>query len=310
MAIIVNTKTAQRIMLPARTILGRSRSCTLTLDDPCVSSEHAAIRWTRKGWTVHDLGSRNGTFVSGRRLDAGDTAMVGRGETLSFGDPEEQWIVEDDTMPEACARDCNTNLLLFGQQGLLVLPEPSHPIVSIFCDARLGWVAEVRGEPRVVEDGHILAESGMAWQLHLPMMSETTQEYLKGQLFMDLLQVDFRVSSQGEILEMIIIAPKGEIFRSSRAYCQLLLSLARRRHEDRSKGDLALDEQGWVYVDELRALHGVDDNRLSVDIHRARREFAAAGVTNPANIIERRRLTRQMRIGISQIAIQDNLPSL
>lgn len=297
-------------MLPARTILGRSRGCTLTLQDPCVSSEHASIRWTRQGWTVHDLGSRNGTFVSGRRLDAGDTANVARGQSLSFGDPEEEWVIEDDAMPEACARDCNTNLLLFGQQGLLVLPEPSHPIVSIFCDPRAGWVAEVRGEPRVVEDGHILAESGMAWQLHLPMMSETTQEYLKSQVFMDLLQIDFRVISAGNMLEMIVSAPKGEIFRSSRAYTQLLLSLARRRLEDRAKGNVPLDEQGWVYVDELRAIHGVDDNRLSVDIHRARREFAAANVTNPANIIERRRLTRQVRIGISQINIMDNLAVL
>lgn len=292
-------------MLPARTILGRSRSCTLTLNDPCVSSEHAAIRWTRQGWTVHDLGSRNGTFVAGRRLNAGDTASLTKGETLSFGDPEEQWVIEDDSMPEACARDCNTNLLLFGQQGLLVLPEPQHPLVSVFCDARVGWVAEVRGEPRAVEDGHIVAESGMAWQLHLPMMSETTQEYLKGQIFMDLLQLDFRAQPTGEIIEMVVTAPKGEIFRSSRAYTQLLLSLARRRVEDRANKGMALDEQGWVYVDELRAMHGVDDNRLSVDIHRARREFAAASVMNPANIIERRRLTRQVRIGITQVNVKD-----
>lgn len=294
-------------MLPARTILGRSRSCTLNLNDPCVSSEHASIRWTREGWTIHDLGSRNGTFVSGRRLDSGDTAPLSRGETVAFGDPEEHWIVEDDSMPEACARDCNSNMLLFGQQGLLVLPEPQRPLVSIFCDPRLGWVAEVRGEPRVVEDGHILAEAGMAWQLHLPMMSETTQEYLRGQVFLDLLHIDFRVLKGGELTQMFVHSPKGEIFRSSRAYTHLLLSLARRRVEDRAKPNMPLDEQGWMFVDELRNLHGVDDNRLSVDIHRARREFASANIMNAANIIERRRLTRQVRIGISQIEVHEQV---
>ncbi len=36
------------------------------LEDPRVSSRHARFEWTGSGWTLHDLGSKNGTFVTGQ----------------------------------------------------------------------------------------------------------------------------------------------------------------------------------------------------------------------------------------------------
>jgi hypothetical protein len=35
------------------------------LDDPRVSGSHALLEWTGRGWTLRDLGSKNGTFVTG-----------------------------------------------------------------------------------------------------------------------------------------------------------------------------------------------------------------------------------------------------
>jgi pSer/pThr/pTyr-binding forkhead associated (FHA) protein len=37
----------------------------LVLDDPRVSAQHARLVWTGRGWSLHDLGSKNGTFVGG-----------------------------------------------------------------------------------------------------------------------------------------------------------------------------------------------------------------------------------------------------
>jgi pSer/pThr/pTyr-binding forkhead associated (FHA) protein len=37
----------------------------LVLDDPRVSARHARLEWTGRGWSLHDLGSKNGTFVAG-----------------------------------------------------------------------------------------------------------------------------------------------------------------------------------------------------------------------------------------------------
>lgn len=38
----------------------------LVVDDPRVSARHARFEWTGSGWSLHDLGSKNGTFVAGQ----------------------------------------------------------------------------------------------------------------------------------------------------------------------------------------------------------------------------------------------------
>lgn len=48
--------------------LGRHRNNDIVVGDPKVSSFHARIDRSGEGFTVHDLGSRNGTFVNGRRI--------------------------------------------------------------------------------------------------------------------------------------------------------------------------------------------------------------------------------------------------
>jgi ABC-type multidrug transport system ATPase subunit/predicted component of type VI protein secretion system len=48
--------------------LGRARSNDVILDDPNVSGQHLQLIRGRDGWQVQDLGSTNGTVVSGHRL--------------------------------------------------------------------------------------------------------------------------------------------------------------------------------------------------------------------------------------------------
>jgi len=37
----------------------------VVFDDPRVSARHARIEWTGRGWSLYDLGSKNGTFLAG-----------------------------------------------------------------------------------------------------------------------------------------------------------------------------------------------------------------------------------------------------
>lgn len=61
-----------RILLSARlTIIGRGPESDVRLQDPGVSSRHAAIRLGGSA-TIEDLGSTNGTFVDGRRVRTAD----------------------------------------------------------------------------------------------------------------------------------------------------------------------------------------------------------------------------------------------
>ena len=67
-----------------RLLIGRAADSDLVVDDVLVSRRHAEVRAVKgPGWEVVDVGSHNGTFVNGRRVDrepfvAGDVLMIGR----------------------------------------------------------------------------------------------------------------------------------------------------------------------------------------------------------------------------------------
>ena len=77
-----------QILLSARlTILGRGQESDVRLNDPGVSSRHAAIRLGGTA-SIQDLGSTNGTFVDGRRVGSADlrdgAAIVLGGVRVTF----------------------------------------------------------------------------------------------------------------------------------------------------------------------------------------------------------------------------------
>lgn len=76
----------ERIALRGQQVLvGREPQCAVVLDDPSVSREHALLTLSDTSVTVKDNNSRNGTFVEGQRLAAGETRSVATGQTVGFG---------------------------------------------------------------------------------------------------------------------------------------------------------------------------------------------------------------------------------
>jgi pSer/pThr/pTyr-binding forkhead associated (FHA) protein len=63
-------------------VLGRAPWCNLVLPEPTVSRRHAELRRDGAAWTIVDLGSRNGTWVNGWRVDR---AAVRRGDRVHLG---------------------------------------------------------------------------------------------------------------------------------------------------------------------------------------------------------------------------------
>jgi len=76
----------QRIPLSlGKSYVGRSRDNAIHLDDPQISRHHAEITWDGMRCMVTDLGSRNGTFVNGRRLTPNWPETLRPGDRISFG---------------------------------------------------------------------------------------------------------------------------------------------------------------------------------------------------------------------------------
>lgn len=67
-------------------LIGRAPECTLVLDDDYASNRHARVYEREGEWMVEDLGSTNGTLVSGRRIEGavpfrpGAQVRIGRTE--------------------------------------------------------------------------------------------------------------------------------------------------------------------------------------------------------------------------------------
>jgi len=77
----------QEIDLPqGDTVIGRSATCQVTIEDPLVSREHARIRILGERATIEDLGSRNGIQVGGSPLRK--VHVLGDGDRVRIGTQE------------------------------------------------------------------------------------------------------------------------------------------------------------------------------------------------------------------------------
>ena len=84
------TRGKQEFMLEAgETLFGRDPAAGVCIDHPSVSRQHASLAIGADGAVLRDLGSRNGTFLNGRRVDGSvkieHGAIIGLGPiTLTF----------------------------------------------------------------------------------------------------------------------------------------------------------------------------------------------------------------------------------
>lgn len=84
LTIHLSTAPAREMILPegGETIVGRGPDCGVRVEDDRVSRRHAALAPDPSGWTVTDLGSKNGTLVDGVPVRTGRLAQR---SWLSFG---------------------------------------------------------------------------------------------------------------------------------------------------------------------------------------------------------------------------------
>jgi hypothetical protein len=112
--------------------------------------------------------------------------------------------------------------------------------------------------------------------------------------------ITFRTSSDLEHIELDVRVDSKVKRLAARTHNEMLLVLARAYVRDAAR-QVEPAECGWMYLDELCRSVALDRERLNIDVYRLRRQFAELGLLDPANIIERRAKTKQLRIGTSHV---------
>ncbi|MGK4008265.1 FHA domain-containing protein [Sorangium sp. So ce1036] len=306
MAVLKHEAHGLRVTLPARARVGRVSDCAVRLRDRCASGEHAVLSWDGARWCVRDLGSTNGTHVRGRRLAFAERVPVDAGTELVFGGDAERWVLEEAGPPVASARAEQSGEVREAEQGLLALPDAADPRVTLFEDRHGRWQVEIDGITRPAVDQERV-EAGGVWVLRVPPRTAdgalpTTASNATTPKFLGVTVLRFEVSQDEEHIALSLVQGARVTQLTERAHHELLLLLARARLGDRDLG-LPAAEQGWRFVDELLARLRVDLHHLNVNVFRARRQLARAGVVDAGAVIERRTTTRQLRLGTEAIEV-------
>jgi len=104
-------QTRQVMLAPHETRIGRAATNDIVLDTGRVSRVHASISVDDAFVTITDLGSRNGTFVNGERIES---QTLAHGDTIKIGDCDMRFLAGDQEFTQIEA------LRLLTVPGLLV----------------------------------------------------------------------------------------------------------------------------------------------------------------------------------------------
>lgn len=301
MASLQHVETGVRYPLVARTVIGRSHSCQLRLSTPQVSGIHAELAWDGERWLVHDLGSRNGTSVDGRRLTPERWEPLSEGTQVAFGSGE-RFVMVDASPPGLVALGSDGTARV-ATRGLLCLPDEDAPEITLAEHADGRWTLEDARGARVLEQQEHVRVGDIDWTIHPPGAVKHTTDEAESVMSVDNVAIEFLVSRDEEHVLVRVEHDNERIDLRPRAHDFFLLTLARARLVDRERVDLDEAEHGWSYRDDLARRLQVDRNLLNVWIHRARRQFADAGVLGVARLIEHRRGAGQLRLGVARLRV-------
>ncbi len=79
-----------------RAIIGRSAEAEIQIDDPSISSEHAALELDNEGVGIRDLASTNGVQLNGAAVLA---SVLKHGDRIQIGECELQYVIEERSTP-------------------------------------------------------------------------------------------------------------------------------------------------------------------------------------------------------------------
>jgi len=288
------------VPLRARCLLGRGIGCDVRVDSPKVSSEHASLHWSSGAWELRDLGSRNGTFVEGRKLAPGERVSLEVGSTFSLARSGATFELRDASPPAAAAQSKATGSFRVAEGGILALPTPAQPDAVLFAASDGTWHLEIDDDVRPAVDQEEINVGNDTFLLEIPAPEIETLQSEDGAPLLESVKFMFLVTPDEEEVETTVAIGGQKHKLPPRRYHYLLVTLARAWIADEG---VASSVRGWVDRDELCKKLEMDVNKLNVEIYRARKQLSALGVQGAAGLVERRPGTHEIRIGVTEIEV-------
>jgi len=254
------------------------------------------IRWEGGHWLLHDLGSRNGTWIEGDRVEPQQRIALRPGWRVAFGNPPDLYEVVDlsPAVPGACGPN---GVRRFAEHGLLTLPDESSPSVCVEQEEDGGlWIHSPEGRTDCASDFNVMVGQDR-WRIVAPTTTSETTEFTLRQRLIDA-RLTFAVSADQEHVVIDALCGGVRTRLEPRSHSYLLLLLAQQRLKDRAKGH-AHEDEGWLTLPELASMLKVSENEVNVQVFRARRQFRAAEIEGAARVVER--TAGRLRIGVTQI---------
>lgn len=292
MAILKNRTTQRKIHLRTLHVFGRGRASDTLLDNPDASQVHASIRWTGSAWELHDH-SRNGTLLDGTQLSHSSALTLHVGNTIGFGrDEGAAWVVEDLAAPSNILWPLGHDSAPVPLERSNLLPQGERAEVSIHCAEQGRWICTTPQGSWVLEDGDEVRFSNQAWCFMAVQEVASTMEAMTGSApcIRPRTSLHFNVSLDEEHVRLQVQEADRHFDLGERTHHYTLLTLARLRCADAQRHQ---DSQahGWVEMDRLAKMLGVEPGHLNIQIFRMRKQLALAmpGDSHVPELIERRR---------------------
>ena len=308
MGFIRNTKSGDVRTLEPQHYIGRAPNSSLRIDHRLVSAQHALLRWSEeaRAWEIRDLGSLNGTYLDGTRLEAGKVHPVAKGMVVSFGptDALAAWELIDDSPPWVMVVPWDGAPAIPLEDDIVALPSVDDPRVTIYRDDG-GWLLERPDESITpIANLQTFDVAGRVWRFCCFDEAAKTEvgEGPHSSMRVQHLRLTFYVSADEETVSVQAAMGSQIIDLGTRAYFYLLLTLARRRLEDLAQG-ASEDACVWIYVEDLIGGESGSPPQVNIDVYRTRKHVGSLGIEDAAGIIERRPRTQQLRIGVQNITV-------
>jgi hypothetical protein len=291
MATLQSESTGELCYLRSLHMFGRNAiKADTVLVNQDASQIHATIRWNGQCWELLDH-SRNGTFVNGKRIAANSSITLVPGQKIRLGPGAPQcWVVTELTAP-------GPMLLPFKGGTAIVLgsvhflPDEHAPQASVYLGSNGLWMWENESDSVALHDGDRVTLGENSWRFFNAQKVEATLDVREHRSPMiAAAQFNFVVSQNEEHVCLSIALPDQTVDLGERTHHYSLLTLARRRVQDARQG-LAACNQGWLGIDQLSAMLGMEPAHLNMQLFRARGQIAKQVPNHGAlsEIVERRR---------------------